>query len=80
MITVLLFAGLAEAAGASSVRLELELPAQVREAKRALAEQVPAAADRLASCFAAINHEYAGDEAWIRPGDEVAFLPPVSGG
>ena len=80
MVTILLFAGLAEEAGTPQVELDLELPARVRDAKRALAERVPAAAERLASCFAAINREYAGDDAWIRPGDEVAFLPPVSGG
>jgi ThiS family len=27
-----------------------------------------------------VNQEYAGPEAVLRPGDEVALLPPVSGG
>ena len=80
MLHILIFAGLAEAVGASSVKLEIELPATVAEAKRAFAAAYPAAANRLADCFAAINQEYAGDAAVIRPGDEVAFLPPVSGG
>ena len=80
MVTILLFAGLAEAAGAPSVELELALPARVSEARKALAERITAAAERLSACIAAVNHEFAGDEAWIRPGDEVAFLPPVSGG
>ncbi|WP_158299483.1 MoaD/ThiS family protein [Paenibacillus antri] len=80
MLNILIFAGLAEAVGASAVRLETELPATVADAKRAFAEAYPVASDRLASCFAAINQEYAGDEAIIHPGDEVAFLPPVSGG
>ncbi len=80
MLNILIFAGLAEAAGASAVRLEIGLPATVADAKRAFAAAYPAAAERLASCFAAINQEYADDDAVIRPGDEVAFLPPVSGG
>jgi len=28
----------------------------------------------------AVNHEVAGREATLRDGDEVAFLPPVTGG
>lgn len=80
MVTILLFAGLAEDAGSASVQLELELPARVADAKREFALRFPGSAGKLASCFAAINHSFADDEAWIRPGDEVAFLPPVSGG
>jgi len=29
---------------------------------------------------AAVNQDYAGPEAPVRPGDEVAFFPPVTGG
>jgi molybdopterin synthase sulfur carrier subunit len=28
----------------------------------------------------AVNHDYAEPEAAIRPGDEIAFFPPVTGG
>ena len=28
----------------------------------------------------AVNQEFAGPEATVRPGDEVAFFPPVTGG
>jgi molybdopterin synthase sulfur carrier subunit len=28
----------------------------------------------------AVNQEFAGPEAALRPGDEVAFFPPVTGG
>ncbi|KAA0228705.1 MAG: MoaD/ThiS family protein [Armatimonadetes bacterium] len=28
----------------------------------------------------AVNHEFVGDDATISPGDEVAVVPPVSGG
>ncbi|HZG88225.1 molybdopterin converting factor subunit 1 [Paenibacillus sp.] len=79
-MNILLFAGLAEAVGAATVRLNVELPASVADAKKALADAYPEAAKLLDSCFAAINHAYANDDAVIRPGDEVAFLPPVSGG
>lgn len=38
-------------------------------------------AERLrTSLVAAVNQEFASWDARLRPGDEVAFLPPVSGG
>lgn len=80
MLKVMLFAGLAEAAGERSVELSVELPVQVSEVKRLFAERFPEAARQTAVSFAAVNQEYADDEAFIRDGDEVALLPPVSGG
>lgn len=80
MVQVVVFAGLAEAAGERAVELPVELPAKVSDVKRAFAERFPAAAEQVKGCFAAVNQAYAGDEETIRPGDEVALLPPVSGG
>lgn len=77
---ILLFAGLAEAAGKPFIEVSVRLPARVSDLKAALAESVPATKELLTSCFAAINHAYADDEAEVADGDEVAFIPPVSGG
>jgi MoaE-MoaD fusion protein len=44
------------------------------------AENFPQLAEFRASVAAAINQEYADWNARLRAGDEVAFLPPVSGG
>ncbi|WP_274363365.1 molybdopterin converting factor subunit 1 [Paenibacillus thermotolerans] len=77
---VLLFASLAEAAGGPAVELAVSLPAKVAELKSALAETAPATKELLSGCFAAINHEYADDETLVTEEDEVAFIPPVSGG
>lgn len=44
------------------------------------AEQFPALGEFRASVAAAINQDYAAWDAQLRAGDEVAFLPPVSGG
>jgi molybdopterin converting factor subunit 1 len=44
------------------------------------AEKFPKLAEFRASIAAAINQEYAEWNVGLRPGDEVAFLPPVSGG
>jgi molybdopterin converting factor small subunit len=47
---------------------------------RALAEEFPGAAPYRPALSAAVNAEYARFAAPVADGDEVAFLPPVSGG
>jgi molybdopterin synthase catalytic subunit/molybdopterin converting factor small subunit len=73
LVSVRLFAGLRERAGASQVQVELPEPATVADLLAAM-ELAPR------SCVAAINREYADPAARIAPGDEVALVPPVSGG
>ena len=79
-VRVRLFAGLRETIG--SEKLELEVPdgASVEDAWRSLAGRHPALEQRRASHAAAVNRAYAGFDAVLREGDEVAFIPPVSGG
>jgi molybdopterin synthase catalytic subunit len=73
VITVRLFAGLRERAGRD--RVEVELPDDAVVADLLAAMDV---APR--SCVVAINREYADERAAVRAGDEVALVPPVSGG
>jgi molybdopterin converting factor subunit 1 len=80
-VRVLLFAHLRDTAGASS--LEVKLPtAQTNGAflKSLAASLLPATIHLLPSCRMACNGQYIQDSDPIRAGDEVAFLPPVSGG
>lgn len=77
-LTVHLFAAAAERVGRSSV--ELPLPPSVADLRRMLADNWPSLADLLPRCAVAVNHEYATDEVELYPGDEVAVIPPVSGG
>ena len=72
-VSVRLFAGLRERAG--SDRVQVELPDGARVADLLAVRDV---APR--SCVAAINREYATAASRIAPGDEVALVPPVSGG
>ena len=72
---VRLFAALRERAGASELELELPDGALVGDAlerMRALTEGVPV--------VMAVNHEYADAGAPLHGGDEVALIPPISGG
>ena len=76
---VLLFAGLAEALG----RRELELPdgsapPSVADLEAGLRAAHPALAGR--RFRVAVNRRYAPQDVRVQPGDEVALIPPVSGG
>lgn len=77
---VRLFASLREALGRSEVELELPPGARAEDAWRALATERPALAARRASLAVAINRKYAPFDAALADGDEVVFVPPVSGG
>jgi MoaE-MoaD fusion protein len=74
-VTVRLFAMLRERAGAREVTLELPEGARVRDAIAAL----DGVADGLPVVMA-VNREYAPEDAVLDPGDELALIPPVSGG
>jgi molybdopterin converting factor subunit 1 len=74
-VTVRLFAMLRERAGASEVTVELPEGARVRDALAAL----DGLADGLPLVMA-VNREYAEEDARLDPGDELALIPPVSGG
>ena len=62
--------------------LTVEAPAGVTTADlaRLLAAQNPRLADLLARTRVAVNAEFADPNTSLADGDEVAFLPPMSGG
>lgn len=76
-VTIRLFAMLRERAGAGELQLELPDDARVRDALAA--PQVAAIADGLPLVMA-VNRRYAAEEEPLSPGDELALVPPVSGG
>jgi molybdopterin converting factor subunit 1 len=80
LVTILLFARLRELAGGSEMRHELPPDATVRTAWEATVRRFPSLADHERSLSAAVNAEYAPFTTRLQEGDEVAFLPPVSGG
>ena len=73
LVSVRLFAGLRERMGSAQVDVELPEPVTVADLLAAM-DIAPR------SCVAAINREYADPGDRIGPGDEVALVPPVSGG
>ena len=77
-LAVLLFAGLAETVGRSSLDVSPPLPETVGALVARLREEWPALSG--ATFRTAVNQRYASDDAPVRPGDELALIPPVSGG
>lgn len=80
-ITILLFATLRDLAGAK--RITLTLPAgdlTIKQLRSTLIERYPHMQANFESALAAINEEFAFADDPVRPNDEVAFFPPVSGG
>ena len=77
---VLFFAQTKDAAGASE--LEMKIPSQsgLEDIWQALVKARPALAAFQASTRLARNGEYADDKTIFSDTDEVALIPPVSGG
>jgi molybdopterin synthase catalytic subunit/molybdopterin converting factor small subunit len=74
-VTVKLFAVLRERAGASELTLELPEGARVRDALQSLADVVEGV-----PVVMAVNREYADGDVELSASDELALVPPVSGG
>ncbi|MCL5964249.1 MAG: MoaD/ThiS family protein [Deinococcus sp.] len=77
-VRVLLFALYREQAGVRELLLDLAEGASVHSAQAALMARYPALS--LHGGLAAVNQKFAQGGETLKEGDEVAFLPPVSGG
>jgi molybdopterin converting factor subunit 1 len=79
-VAVKLFAAGRELAGAAECVLELDDAATVADVRRKLVEQCAALAPLVPRSLVAVNADYAADATPLQAGDEVALIPPVSGG
>ena len=77
---VLFFGLLKDIVGRSEDRVEIAEKQPVGELFDRYAQQFPRMREMSASIVLACNHEFCERTAVVRDGDEVAFLPPVSGG
>ena len=78
-VTVLLFASYAEAVGRSSIEIEVEAGATVRDVIDQVRE-IGKSTRLPPSPMVAVNEQYASSDRELRSGDEVALIPPVAGG
>ncbi|MBI3405943.1 MAG: molybdenum cofactor biosynthesis protein MoaE [Acidobacteria bacterium] len=79
-VHVLFFGQLREIVGRAEDRIEMEDGARVENVFSLYGARFPKLANFRPSLVASVNQEFADWKAVIRSGDEIAFLPPVSGG
>jgi molybdopterin converting factor subunit 1 len=79
-VTVRLFARLRDLAGAGELVREVAPGSTARQVWDDLLLEWPALREYEKTMSVAVNAEYAKMTAAVSEGDEVAFLPPVSGG
>lgn len=79
-VRVLFFGQLKDITGLDHDEAELSEGARVEDLFERYGRRFPKLSAFRASIAASVNQEYAGWRAPLAPGDEVAFLPPVSGG
>jgi molybdopterin converting factor subunit 1 len=79
-VRIRLFAALRESVGRNEVDMELPEGATAEDAWRELTSLHPGLAGRRPSLAASVNRRYAAFTTSLREGDEVVFIPPVSGG
>ncbi|MFC1962834.1 molybdopterin converting factor subunit 1 [Chloroflexota bacterium] len=79
-VKVRFFARLRELAAADGIDIERESGLTVGSLKDLLKEDFPQLTNWLDTAAVAVNGEYAQAGLTLKTGDEVAFLPPFSGG
>lgn len=79
-VRVLFFGVLKDIVGMSADSIELPDGASVRDVLARYESQIPRMKESLPSLALAVNQHYAGPDTRLRPDDEIALLPPVSGG
>jgi molybdopterin converting factor subunit 1 len=79
-VTVKLFARLRDIAGSPELARDVAPGATIATVWRDLANEFPELSNYERSISSAVNADYAKMDQVLSDGDEVAFLPPVSGG
>lgn len=82
MVRLKFFAMLKGIVGREDVEMEIPEALTVGELKAKLIEEYPALKEVFdsRSVLVSVNQEFADSEGSVKDGDEVAFLPPFSGG
>ena len=75
-----MFAGLRELIGQQEIAVDLPEGASVGDLRERLRRDIPRLASFLPSLVCAVNEEYRLPEYPLHDGDEVALIPPISGG
>ena len=79
-VTVRYLGMLKEIAGREEEQVEVADGSSVRDVYAALQQRIPQLQQFRDAIALAVNYEYSGSETPLRDGDEIALIPPVSGG
>jgi molybdopterin synthase catalytic subunit len=79
-VTVKLFGSIREAAGTKELAVEVPEGSTADDLRRLLARDHPSFEEMADRLRISVNYEFVQGESALSEGDEVAFLPPVSGG
>jgi molybdopterin converting factor subunit 1 len=79
-VNILYFAGAKDATGVRTESIELPKNASVKELLSNLSMMHPKVRDMLNIIQISVNYKVVGKETILNDGDEVAILPPISGG
>jgi molybdopterin synthase catalytic subunit len=79
-VKVLCFAWAREVTGKDEIELEIPDGGTVADLRARLGEEFPPFSNRMESIAVSVNQEFAGDTRGIAVGDELALIPPISGG
>lgn len=79
-VRVLFFGMLKDLAGCAADTLAVHEGAVLGDVLAHYEDRVPKLKELMPSIAMSVNREYAGPQAPLHPGDEIALLPPVSGG
>lgn len=79
-MTILYFAHARRVTGLAEETVAADAPLTVDQLWAELIKRHPGLADLRASSRLACNQQFAKPDTLIQPGDEVAVIPPVSGG
>jgi len=79
-VRIRLFASFREAVGGGTLTWDAPEGASVADVVAALRETYPGLGPAAEKALLAVNQEYVGGDLRLRDGDELALIPPVSGG
>ena len=79
-VTVRFFAILRDRAGVSQIHIELANENTASQALAAIANKFPSLSEGMKRIVIAVNREYVPLDTVLHEGDELALIPPVSGG
>ena len=79
-VEVFVFAWARDVLGKDRLKVEVPEGVSVQSLLARLAEDHPRLGERLEVLTVAVNQEFVEPDTILRPGDEVALIPPISGG